>query len=80
MYLEFWQIIVLFSKCESGCLTIKHKLNREEKSLHHIAMVAKFLDDNKPIKSIRTISNFTDVIELANLSEIIFFGTVSIDI
>ena len=80
MYLEFWQIIVLFSKWESGCLTIKHKLNREEKSLHHVAMVAKFLDDNKPIKSIRTISNFTNVIELANLSEIIFFGTVSIDI
>ena len=79
MYLEFWQI-VLFSKCESGCLTIIHKLNREEKSLHHVAVVAKFLDDNKLIKSIRTISNFTDVIELANLSEIIFFGTVSIDI
>ena len=57
-----------------------HKLNREEKSLHHVAVVAKFLDDNKPIKSIRTISNFTDIIELANLSEIIFFGTVSIDI
>ena len=67
MYLEFWQIIVLFSKCESECLTIKQKLNREGKSLHHIAVVAKLLDDNKPIKSFRTISNFTDVIELANL-------------
>ena len=54
MYLEFWQI-VLFSKCESGCLTIKHKLNREEKSLHHVAMVAKFLDDNKPIKSLKSL-------------------------
>ena len=33
-----------------------------EKSLRHVAMVAKFLDDNKPIltyKSIRTISNCT---------------------
>ena len=54
MYLEFWQI-VLFSKCESGCLTIKHKLNREEKSLHHVAMVAKFLDDNKLIKSLKSL-------------------------
>ena len=26
--------------------------NREEKSLRHVAMVAKFLDDNKPIKSL----------------------------
>ena len=58
----------------------KTQTYREEKSLHHVAVVAKFLDDNKPIKSIRTISNFTDVIELANLDEIIFFGTVSIDI
>ena len=55
MYLEFWQI-VLFSKCESGwCLTIKHKLNREEKLLHHVAVVAKFLDDNKLIKSLKSL-------------------------
>ena len=27
--------------------------NREEKSLRHVAIVAKFLDDNKPIKSLR---------------------------
>ena len=54
MYLEFWQI-VLFSKCESGCLTIMHKLNREEKSLHHVAVVAKFLDDNKLIKSLKSL-------------------------
>ena len=40
--------------------------NRKEKSLRHVAMVAKFLDDNKPIshlKSTRTISNFTDLIQ-----------------
>ena len=40
--------------------------NREEKSLRHFAMVAKFLDDNKPKKSltkwIRTFSNFIDLI------------------
>ena len=40
---------------------------REEKStLHHVAMVAKFLDDNKPKTShkkwIRTASNFIDLI------------------
>ena len=54
MYLEFWQIVV-FSKCECGCLTIKLKLNGEEKSLHHIAVVAKFLDDNKLIKSLKSL-------------------------
>ena len=27
-------------------------INKEEKSLHHIAMVAKVLDDNKPKKSL----------------------------
>ena len=37
--------------------------NREEKSQCHVAMVAKFLDDNKLIKSIRTISNYTDLIQ-----------------
>ena len=26
--------------------------NREEKSLRHVAKVAKFLDDNKPVKSL----------------------------
>ena len=39
---------------------------REEKSLRQVAMVAKFLDDNKPktslIKRIRTVSNFDDLI------------------
>ena len=29
-------------------LEIIEQKNREEKSLYHIAMVAKFLDDNKP--------------------------------
>ena len=28
---------------------------REEKSLRHVAMVAKFLDDNKPIKSLKKL-------------------------
>ena len=28
---------------------------REEKLLRHIAMVAKFLDDNKPIKSLKSL-------------------------
>ena len=42
-------------------------IDREEKSSLHFAMVAKFLDDNKPIKSLKksipTFSNFTDVIQ-----------------
>ena len=44
--------------------------NREEKSLRHMAMVAKFLDDNKLKchlhckKWIRTSSNFIDLISL----------------
>ena len=29
--------------------------NRKEKSLRHVAMVAKFLDDNKPIKSLKSL-------------------------
>ena len=41
--------------------------NREEKSLRHVAMVAKFLDDNKPKtslkKRVRTASNFKDFIQ-----------------
>ena len=42
-------------------------INREEKSSRHFAMVAKFLDDNKPIKSLKksipTFSNFSDLIQ-----------------
>ena len=41
--------------------------NREEKSLRHVAMVAKFLEDNKtktPLKKwIRTVSKFIDLIQ-----------------
>ena len=37
--------------------------NREEKSLHHVAMVAKCLDDKVTLKPIRTILNFTDVVQ-----------------
>ena len=29
------------------------KINREEKSLRHVTMVAKFLDDNKPKTSLK---------------------------
>ena len=43
-------------------------LNREEKSLRHVAMVTKFPDDNKPKTSlktwIRTASNVIDLIQL----------------
>ena len=43
------------------------KVYREEKSLRHVAMVAKVLDDNKPIKSLKSlfalVTNFTDLIQ-----------------
>ena len=43
------------------------RVYREEKSLRRVAMVAKFLDDNKPKtwlkKWIRTASNFIDLIQ-----------------
>ena len=44
------------------------KVNREENSLRHVAMVAKVLDDNNwtdtvILKSARTISNVTDLIQ-----------------
>ena len=43
---------------------VKETCNRE-KSLHHVAMVAKYLDDNKPKTShknwIRTVSNYVDL-------------------
>ena len=32
----------------------KNALNREEKSLRHVAMVAKFLDDNKPKRNLKS--------------------------
>ena len=52
--------------------------NREEKSLRHVAMVATFLDDNKPKTSLkkwnRTVSKFIDLIyfhfNLSNVGEI----------
>ena len=41
--------------------------NREETSLRYVTTVAKFLDDNKPIKSLKksipNFSNFTDLIQ-----------------
>ena len=57
--------------------------NREEKSLRHVAMEAKFLDDNKPIKSLtcKSLSHYFKLhrsysisFNLANL----FFGTISV--
>ena len=41
--------------------------NREEKLLCHVAMVAKFLDENKPKTSLKkwicTVSNFIDLVQ-----------------
>ena len=48
-------------------LSIINFSNSEEKSLHHNAMVAKFLDDNQPKTSLKkricTVSNFIDFIQ-----------------
>ena len=59
---------------------------REEKLLRHVALVAKFLDDSEPIKSLKVCSHyfklhrsFSVSFKLADLGEI-SFGTVSIDI
>ena len=30
-------------------------IERTEKSLHHVSMVAKFMDDNKPKKSLKSL-------------------------
>ena len=56
--------------------------NREEKSLRHITMVAKFLDDNKPVKSLKSLFAlfqispilFNILFNLANLGGIFFLG------
>ena len=57
---------------------------REEKSLRHVAMVATFLDDSKPKKSLKKVyshyfklhRSYSISFNLANLGEI-FFGTKS---
>ena len=54
--------------------------SREEKSLRHVAMVAKFLDDNKP-KWIRTVSNFIDLIQFHLICQMLkkFLGWIRKD-
>ena len=39
----------------TGYIIVQGGTNREEKSLRQVAMVAKFLDDNKPIKSLKIL-------------------------
>ena len=34
----------------------------EEKSLHHVSMVAEFLDDNKPKKSLKNLSIVGEIV------------------
>ena len=55
-----------FSSGKAKAILLNRTDNREDKSLRHVAMVAQFLDDNKPIshfKSTHTISNFTNLIQ-----------------
>ena len=64
-----------------GGIKVRLLSNREEKSLHHVAMVAKFLDDNKLIRSLKSLfalfqtslNPYSISFNLANLGEI-FFG------
>ena len=54
-----WQLAVIFFECLARCsmLLLRPRLevcNREEKSLRHVAMVARFLDDNKPKTSLKS--------------------------
>ena len=56
--------------------------NREEKSLRHVAMIAKFWGDIKPIKPVyshyfKLHQSYSISFNLANLGEI-FFETLSI--
>ena len=59
--------------------------NKEEKLLRHVAMVAKFLDDNKPRKSPKILilcyfklhRSYSISFNLANLGEI-FIGIISV--
>ena len=67
--LEFVQVNILLNTCSAyedvqriSYFVADHYNYGEEKSLRHVAMVAKFLDDNKPKrhrlkKWIRTVSN-----------------------
>ena len=61
-----------------------HIAHRKEKSLRQVGMVAKFLDDNKPISHLKVYSHYFKLhrsysvsFNLANLGAI-FFGTLSI--
>ena len=62
----------IFLSLEPGL--IKHVLNREEKSLRHDAMVAKFLDDNKRKRHLQSefarLQTSSILFNLANVGEI----------
>ena len=49
---SFFSVHFVFSETNNVLFC---KINREEKSLRQIAKVAKFLDDNKPIKSLKSL-------------------------
>ena len=61
--------------------TLFVNLHRKETSLCHVALVAKFLDDNKPKKLLKSLfelfrRSYSVLFNLANLGEI-FFETIS---
>ena len=68
-------VLYQLKNCYCSISFLKPSTNREEKSLRHVAVVAKFLDDNTPKKSlikwIRTVSNFMDFIQFHVICQIL---------
>ena len=48
------QLVVFLEGNHMATLVLWSRDNREEKSLRHVAMVAKFLDDNKPKRHLKS--------------------------
>ena len=71
------------TKMNFGKLFAQQVSNRAEKSLRHVAMVAKTLDDNKPKTSlkewIRTLTNFIGLIQFHLIFQMLakFYKVVS---
>ena len=77
---QCWELLRQFARSLSNDSPLLHSFacgKREDKSLRHVAMVAKFLDDNKlkttleiNKKRIRTVSNFDDLIQFHIICQI----------
>ena len=75
-HLFFVQILIIsISPTTIWLHFLTFSLDREEKSLHHIALVAEFLDDDKPKMSLKkwihTVSNFIDPIKFHLICQVL---------